>query len=124
MKKQIKDILSVTKLPYPHETDKNETILDGEPTNVAILLWDLSIINFSKETLLREIIISDLGGEHLLTASVFWIWSNDHVMFHLYDDRGADLVAAEKSAIKEVYFRFHEWILKYDREKIQSTFDS
>lgn len=123
LQKEIKDILSVTKLPYPHETDKNETILDGKPTNVAILLWDLSIINFSKETLLKEVIVSDLGGEHLLTASVFWVWSNSNIMFHLYDDRGADLVAAEKSAIKNVYLRFNQWILKCDRENIESIFE-
>ncbi len=123
LKEEIKDILSVTKLPYPHEIDKREIILDDEQSNTAMLLWDLSTTNFSKEVLLKEIIVSDLGGEHLLTASVFWLWSNYKIMFHLYDDRGADLVASEKSAIKDIYTRFNKWILEYDRERIKSTFE-
>lgn len=123
LKAKIKDILSVTKLPYPHEIDKREVILEDDQGNTAMLFWDLSITDFSKEVLLKEIIISDLGGEHLLTASVFWLWSNCKIMFHLYDDRGADLVASEKSAIIDAYTRFNKWILEYDRERIKSTFE-
>jgi len=44
-------------------------------------------------------------------------------MFHLYDDRGADLVASEKSAIKDTYVKFNKWILDYDREKIEAVFE-
>lgn len=120
LKEEIKDILSVAELPYPDEIAKKE----NEPTKFAVLLWDLSKVDFSKETLLKEIVVSDLGGEHLLASSVFWIWSSDRIMFLLYDDRGADLVAAEKSAIKDVYLAFNKWILEHDREKIESTFCS
>lgn len=124
LKEEIENILSVIKLPYPHEIDKRRPVPDDKQINTALLLWDLSTTNFSKETLLKEIIVSDLGGENLLTASVFWVWSNDEMMYHLYDDRGADLVASKKSAMKDIYTRFNKWILEYDREKIKSTFES
>lgn len=124
LKESIKDVLSVTKLPHPHEIDKKEDVIDDWQENTAVLFWDLSKTSFSKETLLKEIVISDLGGEHLLTASVFWVWTNHKIMFHLYDDRGADLVASEKSAIKDIYTRFNSWILEYDRDKINSTFQN
>lgn len=123
LKRSIKDVLSVTKLPQPQEIDKKEIHVDDWKENTAVLLWDLSKTNFEKETLLKEIIISDLGGEHLLTASVFWVWTNHKIMFHLYDDRGADLVASEKSAIKDIYTRFNNWILEYDRNRISSNFE-
>lgn len=120
---EIADILSSAKLPYPQEITKREIIQDDEQSKIAMLFWDLGIAQLSKERLLKEIIISDLGGEHLLTASVFWLWSGSNIMFHLYDDRGADLVASEKSAIQDIYTRFYNWILEYDKERITSTFE-
>ncbi|MBO5021195.1 MAG: DUF3885 domain-containing protein [Clostridia bacterium] len=123
LEKDIKTVLSVANLQPPHEINKKEIIEDDDVCNTALLLWDLSTTNFSKENLLKEIIISDLGGEHLFTASVFWICSDNKIMFHLYDDRGADLVASEKSAIKDTYVKFNKWILDYDREKIEAVFE-
>ncbi len=123
LEKDIKNILSITDLPYPAEIDKRKITFDDEDCDTALLLWDLEKTNFSKEALLKEIIISDLGGEHLFTASVFWLWSNNKIMFHLYDDRGADLVASKKSAIEDIYTKFNKWILEYDREKIKSVFE-
>ncbi|MBE6788532.1 MAG: DUF3885 domain-containing protein [Ruminococcaceae bacterium] len=124
LKRDIKKVLSVTKLAEPHEIDKSKIILDDKQIDTAVLLWDLSKIDFSKEDILKEIIISDLGGEYLLTASVFWVWSNKKIMFHLCDDRGADLVACEKSAIKDIYTKHNKWILECDREKIKEVFEN
>lgn len=122
LKSDINDVLSVIKTPHPHEIDYREKIIDDEICNTAILLWDLSKLHFSKDILLKEIIASDLGGEHLLTSSVFWVWSKDEIMFHLYDDRGADVVASKKASIIDIYTVFNRWILEYDRSKITSIF--
>ena len=86
------------------------------------MLWDLSKVVVSKEKLLREILKSDIGGESLLTSSVFWICCESNIIFHLYSDLGADLVATEKSKLFGIYKDLNDMILDYDREKIDEIF--
>ena len=38
-------------------------------------------------------------------------------IFHIYDDRGADLIAASIDSIQGIYEKYNNWILDYDREK-------
>ncbi|WP_298537942.1 DUF3885 domain-containing protein [uncultured Algibacter sp.] len=41
------------------------------------------------------------------------------LIFHIYDDRGLDILATDKKLLNGIYDRFDEWILNYDREKIK-----
>ena len=120
-----KDINTITKsaeLPFPDVVDKKEIEEHREKTNIAILLWDLSKTSISKEKLLKEILKSDIGGECLFSSSVFWIYSENNIIFHLYSDLGADLVATEKSKLFGIYKDLNDMILDYDREKIDEIF--
>lgn len=44
------------------------------------------------------------------------------IIFHLYDDRGCDILAADKEDIRNLYDEFNEWILDYDRKRIDLLF--
>ncbi|ABC28185.1 conserved hypothetical protein [Hahella chejuensis KCTC 2396] len=44
------------------------------------------------------------------------------MVLHLYDDRGLDLIATEKSALREIYTRYNAWILAYDKARIDAMF--
>ena len=46
----------------------------------------------------------------------------DKVLFHLYDDRGADLCAEKTESIFHIYNDLNDLILEYDRERIDSIF--
>lgn len=124
LNKDIKSIISTVKLPMPEIIDKKEISEDGEKTNIATLLWDLSKSSVSKEIILKEIIKSDLGGENLFNSTVFWLCSKNNIIFNLYDDRGADLVAVEKSDLKIVYSELNDMILDYDKDEIRSVFEN
>lgn len=121
----ISAVLLATGLPHPHETEKKEISLDdGDIVKYAVLCWDISSAEIDRGKILRQIVLSDIGGEHLLTASVFWLCSENNTMFHIYDDRGADLVASDVSTLKEIYTDLNDWILHYDRERIDGIFNS
>lgn len=45
------------------------------------------------------------------------------LIYHLYDDRGCDILASHKESIRFLYEVYNEWILDYDRKKIMETFD-
>ncbi|WP_084064712.1 DUF3885 domain-containing protein [Paenibacillus stellifer] len=46
-----------------------------------------------------------------------------NTIFHFYDSRGLDIVSNSKEALKELYLKRNEWILNYDRERIDSIFN-
>lgn len=44
------------------------------------------------------------------------------IAYHLYDDRGLDIVATSKEAIRPLYYQFHDWLLDYDRPRMDANF--
>ncbi|WP_142829566.1 DUF3885 domain-containing protein [Planococcus soli] len=55
-------------------------------------------------------------------SNVYFINQTKKIIFHLYDDRGCDILAADKEDIRFLYNEYNEWILNYDRKEIDSTF--
>ncbi len=119
----ISSVVSTTDLPQPNEI-KSELTHDEEDEFIHVfLLWNLS--DFNPNKLLEEIIKADLGsGNFFLTSSVYLICTKDNVLFHLYDDRGVDLVADKKEKIQHIYYEMNDLILDYDREEIDNIFNA
>ncbi|WCR25026.1 DUF3885 domain-containing protein [Paenibacillus thiaminolyticus] len=44
------------------------------------------------------------------------------MIYHLYDDRGCDVICADVDPLRPLYEEFNDWILDYDREKIEALF--
>ncbi|RED52203.1 DUF3885 domain-containing protein [Aestuariispira insulae] len=44
------------------------------------------------------------------------------IIYCLYDDRGLDLIATEKSSLADIYRNLGHWILEHDRERIDECF--
>ncbi|GAB3825509.1 DUF3885 domain-containing protein [Hymenobacter jeollabukensis] len=60
-----------------------------------------------------------LRQKGVLNATEIYLLNIDRKMiFHMYDDRGLDILATEIVALKPIYQRFNDWILEYDREEI------
>ncbi|AZB44851.1 DUF3885 domain-containing protein [Bacillus sp. FJAT-42376] len=72
--------------------------------------------------LLKAICHQDLGLKPSLFHRVYFININRKTIFHVYDDRGCDLLATSPAAIKDVYTRHNDWILDYDRPEIDKVF--
>ena len=54
---------------------------------------------------------------------VFFVNATKKVVYHLYDDRGCDVIASNKETIRPLYEEHNEWILDYDRQKIDDLFN-
>lgn len=117
----INTVITTTDLPHPQETKIEKISDEDEEFNHIFLCWELNEFNPNK--LLQEIIIADLvSGNHFLTSSVYFVCSEDNILFHLYDDRGADLCAEKAESISHIYKQLNHLILEYDRDKIDSIF--
>lgn len=61
----------------------------------------------------------------LFASNMSWIYFvniTKGTIFHIYDDRGCDLVATKKEAIRGIYNEYNDWILNYDKKKIDDVF--
>lgn len=113
----ISSVVSATDLPQPNEIKSELTHDDKAEFIHVFLLWNLN--DFNPNKLLEEIIKADLGsGNFFLTLSVYFVCAKDNVLFHLYDDRGADLVTDKKEKIQHIYYELNDLILDYDRKKL------
>lgn len=107
-------------LPQPDEISSEIICADKAKHNHLFLLWNLK--DFCPERLFREIILADLDGNPFFDSSVYFVCTSDNVLFHLYDDRGADLVADKKEKIQHIYYELNDLILDYNREEIDNIF--
>lgn len=123
-KKEITKVLKTLQLKTPHETVINKYVEDVEEMTHYELYWSLDDINWSEETLIHEIILADIGGLNSLASSVYLLHPNEKILYHLYDDRGLDVVAKDYEKLFSLYETFNDWILDYDRESINKIFKS
>lgn len=101
----------------------DETVTDEDDSFIRRhLYWDLTTTKINTDMLLREIILSDFGRISGLASNVYFINTQDNVLFHMYDDRGADVISADKELLRPLYEKYNSWILSYDKEQIDKTF--
>lgn len=106
----------------PDEVREYQLEEEGNPYVVRRFFWDLKERNFSPLPLLREIIRADLGGITELVSSVCFGSCERKYLYHVYDDRGADLVSAERESIEPLYRAFESWLLAYNRTEMDRMF--
>lgn len=111
--KEIRYICSSAKLPQPHEQ---------YGANPVYLYWQLEQMEYDISKLFREITMGDLGGNPDFVSSVYLVNTAEIFLFHLYDDRGADVAAVHSEQLHFFYEHFNDWILDHDREKIDQIF--
>ncbi|MNN31469.1 hypothetical protein D3C81_1451580 [compost metagenome] len=94
-----------------------------DPQNNTYSYWvkcKTNEINYSQ--LLKSICNHDVGIKPMIYHRVYFINMSRGTIFHIYDDRGCDLISSTKKAIGDIYLSFNEWILDYDREQIDDVF--
>ncbi|WP_270182020.1 DUF3885 domain-containing protein [Alkalihalobacillus sp. CinArs1] len=78
--------------------------------------------DFKHKQMLKAICNQDMGIKPKIEHRVYFINLNKKTIFHVYDDRGCDVLAASPETIGELYKRYYDWILGYDRERIDKVF--
>ena len=109
-------------LPIPDER-VTEKRMDEEGSFLQEhLYWNLTRAKCHIDQLLLEIIKGDIGGFSCLTSSVYFLSTERPILYYLYDDRGADIVASDKKLLMQFYRKYNDWILPYDKDRIRKIF--
>ncbi|MDV3426404.1 MAG: DUF3885 domain-containing protein [Bacillota bacterium] len=106
----------------PQEEFLQDIGIDDDIIKQTQLYWDLKKSKIPMDKVFREIILGDLGGSEDFISSIYLFDIENHVMLHLYDDRGLDIAAYDKNTLIPIYQKFNTWILDYDRSKIEKIF--
>ncbi|MCP1146093.1 DUF3885 domain-containing protein [Lysinibacillus endophyticus] len=63
-----------------------------------------------------------LKGLYRPGIDIYFINVTKKMIYHLYDDRGCDVIASNKEDLDSLYEELNDWILDYDREQINKIF--
>jgi hypothetical protein len=97
-------------------------------SNIAIIKLTADRINYSQ--ILTAIGNSDFPPRQprldnkgfLSNKEIYFVNIEKKLIFHMYDDRGLDLVAADIETLRPIYIKHNDWILDYDRADIDNQF--
>ncbi|ARD48652.1 DUF3885 domain-containing protein [Sporosarcina sp. P33] len=78
--------------------------------------------DFQYASLLKAVCNQDMGIRPSIHYPVYFVNETKGTVFYVYDDRGCDLLGADKEAIRWVYEECNSWILDYDRAEIDEVF--
>ena len=95
--------------------------------NIAVIKSKTESINY--QNILKAIGNTDfpprqprLDKNGVLTSKeVFFLNIDKKVIFHMYDDRGTDIIASDIETLRPIYDQYNNWLLKCDLEKIDSV---
>lgn len=59
----------------------------------------------------------------LSSKEIYFVNIDKKVIFNMYDDRGLDIIAADKETLRPIYENFNNWILDYNRNEIDKQFE-
>ncbi|MGG7664089.1 DUF3885 domain-containing protein [Dyadobacter sp. BHUBP1] len=98
--------------------------------------FDVAIIKLTSDRINLENIFAAIGhsdfpprqprldnNRSLTSKEVYFLNIEKKLILHMYDDRGLDIIAADRQTLRSIYERHNDLILSYDRERIDKQFE-
>jgi len=87
------------------------------------LTWTrLSPIAFDAAQMFQAIANREQEGYPKVASGVYVIDPRSKIIMHMYDDRGLDVIATQLNTLRPLFESFGEWILDYQRLRIEYRF--
>ncbi|WP_193726856.1 DUF3885 domain-containing protein [Paenibacillus guangzhouensis] len=94
-----------------------------DPRNNMYRYWTTcKVKDLRYSELIKSICNHDVGIRPMIYHRVYFINISKRTIFHIYDDRGCDVISESKDDLIHIYTKYNSWILDYDRERIDKTF--
>jgi Domain of unknown function (DUF3885) len=113
--KSVLNKLTHTTIPYVYADDEGNC-----KTHRFTLKCKTFDIKF--DSMIRAICNQDMGISPNIHHEIFFVNIKRGTIFFVYDDRGCDLLAVSSEEIRDIYNKYNEWILDYDRDVIDKVF--
>ncbi len=118
--KEKSDLFKLQKntIPYVFPEDDEDGLYKTHRFTLKCKVSDLKYI-----PMLKAICNQDMGIKPSIFHRVYFININKNTIFHIYDDRGCDVLATSPNTIRDMYHTYNDWILDYDQNKIDKVFN-
>ncbi len=105
-------------IPYVFPEDDEDGVYKTHRYTLKCKVSNLKYI-----PMIKAICNQDMGIKPRIFHRVYFININKNTIFHIYDDRGCDVLATSPNTIRNMYHTYNDWILEYDRNKIDKVFN-
>ena len=121
IRRRVEALCRAARIAGPCEITGVQVPIDGEESwRYTAWYWRLDD-RFRPELLLRKVVQKDFSS-HSLPFEAFLLDEAHDVLYHPYDDRGADVAAADARILLPLYRALNPWLLDYDRERMDEVF--
>ncbi len=76
------------------------------------------------ELFLWGLLANELGIRPRSTCHLYVFNLDRQILFHPYDDRGMDIIGNNRILLEQIYLKFNDWLLDYDRQTMDKYFRS
>lgn len=102
------------------EYDEDTGVLDGYHIYCGL---ECTIAEIDYPALLAAASYKDFPNKgRTLHEQVYYIDPVRKLIFYMYDDRGLDIVSLDDSLLRHLYTTYNDWLLDYDRERMDAMF--
>ncbi|WP_232732354.1 DUF3885 domain-containing protein [Bacillus sp. mrc49] len=109
--------LNLTTIPYHFPEDEDEEIYKTYRFTLKCKTSDFRYIS-----MIKAICNQDMGIKPSIFNRIYFINISRKTIFYIYDDRGCDLLATTPETVRDVYQKYNDWLLDYDRIAIDEIF--
>ena len=118
-----KHLLRNLKLNVIPDVFADEDEIPDELNNTYRYMINCNVNELDYSNLIKAICNQDVGIKPSIYHDVFFLNIRRGTIYHIYDDRGCDVISNSISGIKDIFLKYNDWILNNDRESINKTFD-
>lgn len=123
------DSLQKSEIKYSKEFQLYEPKDKFDIRNIAIIKLTADRINH--KNILMAIGHSDFPAKQprldqngvFTSKEIYFVNIDKKLILHMYDDRGLDLISADKETLRPIYKKYKNLLLDYDRERIDKQFE-
>ena len=111
-------------LPVPQEQEASVGLdEDGDAIGRFAFIGTLGVFCSVQNSLFGKLSWETSAVWSGFTSNVYLAGPGPY-LYHLYDDRGLDVLGSSQELLLPLYRQFHSWILEYDLEQIDRLFAS
>lgn len=110
--------LKHTVIPYVYEDFYDISDFETHRYWLQCHISEIKYVN-----LIKAICNGSMGLRPKIYHDVFFVNKTKNTIFHIYDNRGCDVISLDKQTIFHLYRNYKDWILDYDKDVIDKIFN-
>jgi hypothetical protein len=106
----------------PKHVQRRDVYDDARECHLARVAVEVATGSAELHATLWAALSQEIGVKPTARVDVYLLDFERRLIAHPYDGRGMDLVSSEPTPLRNLYHQFHDWLLDYDRIRMDAQF--